>query len=215
MNVDFILCLDKTNRNPVIDDVLLPEIGSLRARIARYRGSLGKPTEVGRIRVRMIFFGDYATDSEPMVETPFLDVDTDREQILDRLRSVRQGGGGDMPEHSYEALTLGIRSIEPADRTVVFLLTDSTPHPFGSGVGPYCPAYPADMPSSIDELTAEWEGSYNSTRRLLLFAPAGEEWQRVRGWRGCIYHPVMPLGAYCDVLDPDTIPDLLAASAVM
>ena len=212
-NYDFVLCLDKTNRNLLIDGELPDVLPTLRERLTAFNPE----RKIVRIRLRFIFFGDYKCDCEPMIETQFFDFDTELEEMLNLLVSVKQGGGGDLPESSLEALALALGSecntpVDADNRLTVVMLTDAPPHPLWDEGRAASPSYPTDIPGDLDGLRKMWENEDVKYRRLLLFAPSeSEDWETVSGWKNVIHRPIIQ-GCYYDLTGEELLDITVAAT---
>ena len=182
-NIDNCLCIDKTgSMSPIIDTVKRNALNLYRD-ITDSLEAKGK--HVSRLRVRVIWFGDYGADSEPMILSSFLTLPDETPRFESFVKSVKANGGGDIPESGLEALAYAIRSDWCEDgwrkRHIIALFTDAPAHELGVGKGKR--TYPAaGMPADFGELSEMWgdeddpgEMDYQA-KRLLLFAPDTSFW---------------------------------------
>lgn len=213
-DVDVALVLDLTGAMKVLIEEIRRNLPNFRAlleewlkqRAVRYRRQLG------RLRVRIVGFRDYnyaGMDPEdplsiPMLQTPFYDLDDEREraELQSFVDQLRTGGGGDMPESSLEALHYAINSdwatSEPGSRRrnrhVIMLFTDAAAHRLGDERNAGNPDYPMDpdMPCSLSELYMEYsERMSELSKRLLLFAPKDRyPWTELSMWDNTALIPV-------------------------
>ncbi|MBR3681438.1 MAG: VWA domain-containing protein [Clostridia bacterium] len=151
--------------------------------------------EIKKFRIRFVLFKDYAVDPEPMVESQFFTLPEDMEEAFAFAATVGKGGGGDLPENSLEALSIAMDSEWDNEydlrRRIIVLVTDASPLALGKRAD--CPAYPENMPKSIEELREKWD-SLGRWRRMYLFAPSCEEWDRLCEW-DCVWQTQIPAGA--------------------
>lgn len=185
-NIDICLCIDKTgSMSPIIDTVKNNALNLY----SDIRNSLEKEGKhVNRLRVRVIWFGDYKADSEPMILSPFLTMPDNMEQFENFVNGITAHGGGDEPEDALEALAYAMRSDWCEDgwrkRHIIALFTDASAHELG-----FCKdasTYPKEgMPKDFGELSEMWgdeddpgEMDYQA-KRLLLFAPDVTFWHTI------------------------------------
>lgn len=180
-NIDICLCIDKTgSMQPIIDTVRSNALNLYRDIVGALENNAENPKHVGRLRVRVIWFGDYIADGKnAMLGSQFLTLPEDEDKFRGYVMGVRADGGGDIPEDGLEALAFAMRSPWCKDgfkrRHIIALFTDAHPHPLGySKSSKY---YPQSMPTDFGALTAMWGDDANpgemdsNAKRLLLFAP--------------------------------------------
>lgn len=206
-NVDVCLCIDKTgSMGPIINTVK-------RNALNLYRDVLdsleNKGKHVNQFRIRVIWFGDYLADSEPMLVSDFLQMPEDLAVYEKFVNSINPAGGGDAPEDGLEALAYAIRSDWVKSgwrkRHIIALFTDASAHELGFGKED--PSYPkTGMPEDFGRLTEMWGSkSYpgemdNSAKRLLLFAPDTSFWHTIReSWNNVVLSPAGEAGGLQDV----------------
>lgn len=208
-NFDYVFCIDTTARCYYysINEDLAEAIYTMRERLeASY-----PDFEIGRIRVRFVFFSDILYEQDPLRETLFFDLDTEREEI-GLVLNYEAGGGGDLPESGLEGLALALRSpfelVEgELNRHIVCLYTDATAHPLGKYTD--YPCVPDGMPRSLDELRAIYETEMDGeARRLYLLAPAVEPWQEIAEWQGAYLYSEKSLPGE---LDGETLVDVVTS----
>lgn len=106
--VDLVFCIDCTNSmGPCIDMVKESAI--------RFYDDLVQALQNARkhiegIRVKIVAFHDYLSDSEPMQVTDFFVLPQQKKEFTDTVRGIVEYGGGDEPEDRLEALAYAIRS---------------------------------------------------------------------------------------------------------
>lgn len=175
---------------------------------------------VGALRIRVIDFGDFATESIEAIRTSeFFNMPEEQPQFENQVRGIQYADrGGDVPENALEALWVAMKSdwvdlpgLTPG-RHIIVLITDAPPLNLGERTG--CMGYVADdYPENIQEMEEIWKE--NSTqggghtklnpkkKRLLLFAPegdvAGHNWDAVSGWENTTYTPVDPANGLKDM----------------
>lgn len=186
-NIDICLCIDKTgSMTPIIDTVKANALNLY----SDIRSSLeAKGKHVGRLRIRVIWFGDYLADGESaMIVSDFMTMPDDMKQFQSCVRSIVADGGGDEPEDGLEALAFAMRSDWCKDgwkrRHIIALFTDADAHALG--FGRKARNYPkTGMPADFGELSAMWGDEDNpgemdfQAKRLLLFAPNTSFWKTI------------------------------------
>jgi hypothetical protein len=165
---------------------------------------------VQKLRVRVVLFADLRDTPESLLATQFFVIyqqpEADTPVIITQLAefesfvySISTSGGGDEPESALEALSVAIGSewTHEGDkqRHVIVLFTDSSAHKLESRVGETPSAFRAQVPASLDELTALWGGDSSSrlkkpARRLIVFAPDIYPWNVIGdSWGMTIWLP--------------------------
>lgn len=195
-NVDLVFCIDVTgSMGPVLrkSTVLARDlIGQIDAGLAE------KNRKVDRLRVKVIAFGDYYCDDEPMAESRFFELPAEERAYHDYLDRLSAHGGGDAPESSLEALYKAFTSdwctTGAKRRHIVVLFTDTSPHPLDDPRRDGAKGYPQDMPRSLVELEDVWndgQGRLGSTeRRMAIFAPEDPTWTAMGStWELVHHHP--------------------------
>ena len=196
-NVDVCLCIDKTGSMQPIMDVVKKNALNLYEDVRNSLEQKGK--RVGQFRIRVIWFGDYIADKDPMLVSDFL---TMPDQVTDYqkfVNSISPNGGGDEPEDGLEALAYAIRSDWCTEgwkkRHIIALFTDASTHDLG--FGRHAASYPVDgMPRDFTELSDMWgdedfPGEMDfSAKRLLLFAPDNSYWHTIKNtWDNVVIRP--------------------------
>ena len=185
-NIDICLCIDKTgSMTPIIDTVKNNALNLY----SDIRDSLeAKGKHVSRLRVRVIWFGDYRADKDPMILSSFLTLPDDMELFRNFVNKIEANGGGDEPEDALEALAYAMRSDWCEDgwrkRHIIALFTDASAHELGFGKKE--PTYPREgMPKDFGELSGMWGDEDDpgemdfQAKRLLLFAPDVSFWHTI------------------------------------
>ena len=197
-DVDVCLVIDKTGSMRPIMDTVKSNALNLYSDVKNSLEKKGK--HVGKFRIRVIWFGDYLADEEPMLLSDFLNMPDEVETYQEFVNAVRPAGGGDAPEDGLEALAYAIRSAWCRTgwkrRHIIALFTDAPAHELGFGKSD--PNYPkSGMPADFGELTEMWgdedyPGEMDiSAKRLLLFAPDKSYWHTIaNAWENVVIHPV-------------------------
>lgn len=206
-NVDICLCIDKTgSMSPIINTV---KENALRLHEDITAAMAEKNKHIHRLRVRVIWFGDYLSDgSEAMLGSDFLVLPEEMNVFKDCVDCIDAYGGGDAPEDGLEALAFAMRSPWCQDgwkrRHIVCVFTDAPAHNIGYSSN--ASNYPHAMPASYEELMLRWgfEGvpgdMENAAKRLLLFAPDVSYWHRIcREWENSILTKVNPDGGLSEI----------------
>ena len=185
-NIDICLCIDKTGSMGSFIDTVKENVLNLYRDVRDSLEKKGKP--VNRLRVRVIWFGDYCADKVPMILSPFLILPDEKNKFEDFVKRIDASGGGDEPEDGLEALAYAMRSDWCEDgwrkRHIIALFTDASAHELGHGRREA--TYPTTgMPKDFGELCEMWgdqddpgEMDYQA-KRLLLFAPDVSFWHTI------------------------------------
>ena len=191
-NIDIVLCIDKTGSMHYIVDEIRYTLHSLCAQMLETMEFSGK--EVEKLRIKVIAFGDYLCDQEPMLETQFFNIPDEEYDLLNFLEKLEVRGGGDCPEDALQALALALKSDWTLDgskrRHIVMMFSDAPAHDLKEHAD--CIGYLEDMPIDLNHLAGWWHGTnctLNSTYsarsgRLVLFVPQCEPWEEIMTWSG-------------------------------
>ena len=195
-NVDIVMCIDKTgSMSPIIERVKASAL-SFYDQVVDAMEESGR--NIDQLRLKLISFGDFDSDAEPMVETAFYSQDQIGE-FKSSVNSIVATGGGDIPENALEAIALALKSDWTTGGTgrrhVIVVFTDAPALPFGERSG--SANYPSGMPKDIAQLGAWWEGtdqSFSSTYqlkagRLVIFAPDAEPCNVMSTWNRVTFFP--------------------------
>ena len=195
--VDLVLCLDMSGGNTFLEqleDSFCDLFDKLKYELMQCRSF-----ELEQLRVRFVFFKDYTYDYDPMVHTPFFVLPEQTDEVLDFISKIHPCGGGDLPDCAFEGLAYAVRSdwTDPNDchRRVICLATDTIAKPLGecrTGSWGYVnKAYPADMPTSVEDILSEWgDWPRPGINRIMLFAPDKECWAPLLRWDGVYLYQV-------------------------
>lgn len=220
-NVDIVMCIDVTgSMAPVIDEVKKNAL-SLYGLFKEGMDAEGKP--VDQVRVKVILFGDYGCDAEPMVESAFFNLPDQESEFKNFVNAIEPTGGGDIPENALEAIALALKSNWTTGgsnrRHVVAMFTDAPALSLGERRD--CANYPSDMPADITQL-ADWfmngsqafTGNYQPTKgRLVCFVPNAEPWTLMDGnWGSRAWFAYSQAGKGLDNLSMQQIVDLIVGS---
>ena len=184
-NIDIVFCLDKTGWMGYLINHLADEYEHIIEHIIQSfeeaDGSIVK-----QIRVKVIAFGDYEYDEEPMVFSGFFDAVKEREEVINFLRNIETGGGGDLPESGFEALALAMESnwvTGEYDRQMILFFTDADAKEFADGTN-YM-AIPDCEARSINDVRDYWSGNdhrvkiNNRLKRMYIVAPSGTAYEEM------------------------------------
>jgi hypothetical protein len=182
---------------PVIDTVKEGAL-SFHKRLEEAMATKGKA--ISQLRLRVVAFRDFGDDpSDAILASEFWRIPEQAADFESFVRRLRASGGGDEPESGLEALALAIGSAWERGldrrRHIIAVFTDASAHPLGKGTGG--PAYPSDIPKTIDDLFEAWGyGSSqtatmeNGAKRLLIFAPDTTPWNVIAAdWNNTVYFP--------------------------
>ena len=192
VKADVVMCIDCTSSmNNIINTIknnALTFYPDLKQRCI----SQGK--EITSMRIRVIGFRD-VKDVTPFEKSNFYNLPNCKDDFKDFVSHLSPAGGGDAPEHGYDALAMAINSDwknENDVHQIIILWTDNASHPL-SGIN--------GVPLSLDELTSQWnEKMSNKGKRLILFAPPDASWTLLENtWSNTTRHNVSTGGALSDV----------------
>lgn len=216
--VDIVMCIDATGSMlPILDEVKRNAL-SLYEKFVDGMEMQCKSVEL--LRVKVIAFRDYICDAEPMVESEFFDLPSQSRELERFVSSIEACGGGDTPECGFEAIATAMRSDWVTSgkkrRHVVVVFTDAPALPLGERAD--SPNYPRDIPKSMPDLSAWWEGvsqyyggTYQSKAgRLIAFVPNDSSWTQLEAWNR--FTPAYTSGKGCSDLDMMTIIDTIVGS---
>jgi hypothetical protein len=216
--VDIVLVIDVTgSMGPVLEAV--------KQHALRFDTELAakldeKSKRVDQLRVRVIAFRDFGSDSDALDASDFFVLPDDRSAYAAFVNRLTPGGGGDAPESGLDAFAYALDSpwVTGLDkrRHVVVVFTDAPSHPLAHAAGH--PQYPRGIASTMDELYDRWEGDGQSggmesnAKRLLLFTPDGDPWTGLGTEMEYAIHYPSQAGRGIVDHDYDSILDLIAGS---
>ena len=216
--VDIVMCIDATgSMAPIIGEVKNNAL-SLYEKFLDGMEMQGKG--VAELRVKIIAFRDYICDSEPMVESAFFTLPEQSRALEQFVGKIEACGGGDTPECAFEAIACALNSDWTTSgskrRHVVVVFSDASALPLGERSD--CPNYPRNLPTSMPDLSAWWEGttqryisSYQKKAgRLIAFVPNDESWTQLEAWNR--FTPAYTSGRGCNDVDMMTIIDTIVGS---
>jgi len=202
--IDLVFCIDVTgSMQPFIDNVK-SHILNIPVELTNKFSAIGKTAD--QIRVRVVAFGDFKTDTNAINASPFFTVlPAEQNSEFDYFVSALRANGGGEPKSGLEALSVAMCSDWVLDgdhqRHIIFLFTDGSAHPLEDRVGEIPAAFASQIPSSIDKLTDGWEGrgqrasGFTTTikrpgHRLILFAPDTYPWPTIGdNWSQTVFLP--------------------------
>ena len=216
--VDIVMCIDGTGS-------MLPFIDMVKSKALSFYSIFEEELtlaskSVAGTRVKIVVFGDYKCDDEPMRESPFFVLPDQNEEFSAYVNGITTSGGGDAPENGYEAIATALKSDWTMEgskqRHIILVFSDAPALPLGERAG--CAGYPTDIPTSMPELSAWWEGtdqSFVSTYnpkygRLIAFVPADESWSHLGSWNRVM--TVNKIGGDCNEADMNEICKTIVSS---
>lgn len=214
-NVDIVMCIDGTGS-------MIPFIEEVKRNALSFYGKFVEEMEkqiprksVEQLRIKVIVFRDFKSDSEPLLESRFFKLDDEKEEFSDFVNSIVADGGGDTSENALEALALAMKSdwvrTGTKRRHVIMLYTDAPALAFEDRASE--PGYPSDMPKNLAELREWWEGQEMelNSKRMLLFAPEANPWVDMIDWSNT-FTTTSKAGAGLDDTDINTCIHMLVNS---
>ena len=199
-HIDIVFCIDCTGSMSSVIDLVKEKVrkfpSDLKDALAK------KDKQVHELRVRVVAFRDFASDSDCLEASEFFTIDppidlTNFELFVDGLSAA--GGGGDEPESGLEALAIALGSdwTDEGDkqRHLVVMFTDASAHRLEDRVGAVPSAFTDVVPDSLDALTDNWDGGQavklkRSARRLIIFGPDAYPWNTISdAWSDVVFVP--------------------------
>jgi hypothetical protein len=186
-HVDIVMCVDMTASMASVMDSVKRFASVFPETLLEQMEADARP--VDSIRLKVITFGDYACDENPMVESEFFTADRFGD-FKEYVNSLVPNGSGGSARNALEALALAFKSDWSRGghrrRHITFLFTDAPALPLGERAD--CPNYTPGMPATLEEL-ADWyhrpaDQAVGLTldqraKRLVLCAPHAEPWDEV------------------------------------
>lgn len=215
--VDLVFCIDKTSS-------MVPLIRRVKENALKFHEDLSARMEemnkrIDELRIRVVAFGDiYADGDDWLEESDFFELPAQIDEYKDFVTGIDAKGGGDDPESGLEGLALALQSdwTKGGDRRrhVVVVWTDTSAHKLERAIAEQPSNYPADMPSSFDELTDQWDSQEidASARRLILFAPEEYPWSDIAAHWEEVVHFTSKGGDGLGEMDYSFIMNMLAHS---
>ena len=217
--VDIVMCIDGTgSMSPIINEVKNNAMSFYQKFIDAMEES---DKEVSQLRIKVIVFRDYICDSEPMRESEFFVLPDQNSEFRNFVSGIEACGGGDRPENALEAIAMALKSKWTTSgakrRHTVLVFSDAPALEIGARAG--CPGYPTDLPRSIAQLGAWWEGTdqtltstyQRKAGRLVAFVPNASPWTELTSWNR--YWPAFsPAGTGLADVDIQAAIDLLVGS---
>ena len=217
--VDIVMCIDGTGRMaPIIGEVKKNAMSFYQ----RFIDSMEEnDKEISELRIKVIVFRDYGCDPEPMTESEFFVLPEQNAEFESFVMGIEACGGGDGPENALEAIALALKSnwttLGAKRRHAILVFSDAPALALGDRAT--CANYPEDMPKSLAELGAWWEGTDQSLAstyqrkagRLVAFVPNAEPWTELQAWNR--YWPAFsPAGTGLPDVDIQSAIDLMVGS---
>jgi len=182
-----------------------------------------KEKEIHEMRIRVVAFRDFASDSDALAASEFFVVEpsTDSANFESFVNGLAASGGGDEPESALEALAIAMGSdwTDKGDkqRHLIVMFTDASAHKLDDRTGAVPEPYVDLVPDNLDQLTDVWEGVQVgklkwSARRLIIFGPDAYPWNVISdAWGQTVYLPSQA-GKGLEDVEYSTILDTVANS---
>lgn len=206
-HVDIVMCIDKTGNMQHIVDELELNLHELWVQMVDFLKDEGKG--VGKLRIKVIAFGDCRHDRDPMIVTDFYTMPQQETQLQEFFKHLKAYGGGDRPEDALLALALALQSDwtreGPDRRHIVMMFSDAPAHPLEDydlymQDGPLGVPHSKDIPGKLTQLEQQWNGTARTKAgtydakagRMVLFVPRCAPWNEIERWRRTV--PIHVLG---------------------
>ena len=217
--VDIVMCIDATgSMAPILNEVK----NNAMSFYQKFEQAMEEnDKDICQLRIKVIAFRDYICDTDPMVESEFFVLPAQSSAFKNFVSGIEASGGGDTPENALEAIALALKSdwttLGNKRRHVILVFSDAPALALGERAD--CPNYPRDLPNSLAQLGAWWEGtdqefsgSYRrKAGRLVAFVPNATPWNELKSWNR--YWPAYsPAGTGLDNVNMQGAIDLLVGS---
>lgn len=194
-NVDIVFCIDATGS-------MFRVLDKLKNNARKFRDDLvvalvEAKTNITSLRIRLVVFRDYGSDTDAMEQTDFFDLPKDQPAFEAALNAIDAHGGGDGPENGLEALYYAMKSkwvTGTFDRQIIVLFTDNDALELGQRAG--AAGYPSDMVdlAGLQDIWAcesQAQDLYlrDRCKRLVIFAPSGTKYEEL-GLERTQFNPV-------------------------
>ena len=199
-HADIVFCIDCSGSMRPIMDLVKDQVCKFPSEL---RDSLAKKGQhVHELRVRVIAFRDFASDTDCLEASEFFTVApptdlTDFTLFVNQLSA--SGGGHDEPESGLEALAIALSSdwTDKGDkqRHLVVMFTDASAHKLEDRVGAVPAAFSDFIPDSLDGLTDLWDGGIGvklktDAHQLIIFGPDAYPWSIISdAWNDAVFVP--------------------------
>ena len=213
--VDIVVCIDLTNSMQNYIEEVKESALSFPVKFVEAMEQNGH--DIGQLRVKVIGFRDFGSDSEPIVDSgEFFVLPDENKEFECFVRDLQVNTGGDIPESGLEAIALAMKSDWTTEgnrqRHMILVFTDAPAHPLG--FGSESANYPDGLPVDLAELGRWWNegipnGAYNPRcGRLVVFAPDAYPWIDMQTWNRYWHAPSKP-EMYIDDIDIEEVIDVL------
>ena len=213
-HVDIVFCIDCTGSMGPVIDLVKEKVRKFPIDLNDALAKLGQ--YVHELRVRVIAFRDFASDTDCLEASEFFTVAPPTD-LADFTLFVNQisatGGGDDEPESGLEALAIAICSDwtyqGDKQRHLIVMFTDASAHRLESRVGAIPAAFTHVVPGSLEDLNDMWDGGMGvvlnrDARQLIIFGPDAYPWRTIsNAWSDVVFVPGNhDNGSGTDLFDP-------------
>ena len=190
---DFVVCIEATsNVKPCASQLH----NTLKKYFERFLECVDeKDYPLGKLRIKFILFRDFACCAEPIFETDFFNIDASEDfSLVDEFIEKIEFKDGYGYCNALEAIALALQSkwttLEGYRRYTILVFSNGQVRPLG-GNQRLISTYPPNMPKSLCELGAWWEGTEQSldstfqskSSRIICFvSPQDQTWQDMCSW---------------------------------
>lgn len=186
-DIDIVFCLDATK-------YAAPVFETVKQKVASFVDCLDNLlSEVAdmRFRLKVISFGGYVLPGRAAIESPFFEMDTEKEAFRKYVQNLKLTTGG-RAEYAYDALSLAMKSdwsnSRVNKRNIIIMFSAAQNVTARSN----CPCRTAGLPASYDELKDWWNGEYmqgNSYQKFLYIYSASEVlWSDIAECSGVLFN---------------------------
>lgn len=191
-NAEVVMCIDCTSSMSSLIGTIKKNALNFYPDMKKKCESQGK--EILSMKIKVIAFRDFC-DDKPFELSEFFRMPEQEYDFKSFVTNLKDYGGGDEPERSYDAISLALLSNWSTNtdiRKVIILWTDVASHPL-SGRTPGA--------RNFDELSFLWKTKlHGNSKRLILFAPSHPTWTAIEtNWENVTRHDVTTGGGLTDV----------------
>lgn len=201
---DVVMCIDITGSMESIINTIKNNATTFYSDIKSRCLKVGK--DVKDMRIKVIGFRDYGGTDSAFEQSAFFHLPSEDSAFRSFVAGLRASGGGDGPEIGYDALAHAMKSGWSGDdntHQIIILWTDAASHPVGRA---------PELAKDYGELTSMWNKMSKRGKRLILFAPKHETWQKLANeWDNVALHEKKSGGGLTDT-DYDEILRALSES---
>ena len=190
-HIDVVMCIDTTTEQGFIIDDIKKNALTFYQQLVDVMDE--RMSEFTKLRVKVITFTDCKTDIASIRASEFFVLPEQSCEFDSFVQSIEVGVGGNTRDNALEALALAIKSdwtTEGDKRRHIILMFSVAPAYSRLGANTDSPYYPEGMPTTMEQLTAWWQGAddryyagrFIYTGRFIAFVPKLKPWTELCKW---------------------------------